>query len=129
MDRHDILEFLNGANTQLIDGEPEEIEACQYSEIYEALKLYYKQAKGKGPDEYIAKLQSEGGFNPYENPAAMLVSGLGADLSKIRRMPEKALKEWLISYLYCLAEGKWKLERTVTSRQQHGGIGWGQGMF
>lgn len=124
MDRHDILDFLNSANTQLIDGEPEEIEACQYSEIYEALKLYYKQAKGKGPDEYIAKLQSEGGFNPYENPAAMLVSGLGADLSKIRRMPEKALKEWLISYLHCLAVGKRKTEGSNVYTCQHNGIGW-----
>jgi hypothetical protein len=129
MDRHDILEFLSGENVQLIDGEPEEIEACRYSEIYEALKLYHKQIKGKGPDKYITQLQREGGFDPYENEAAKLVGGLEADLSKIRRMPEKALKEWLISYLYCLAEGKWKLERTVTSRQQHGGIGWGQGMF
>lgn len=127
MDRHDILEFLSGENVQLIDGEPEEIEACRYSEIYEALKLYHKQIKGKGPDKYITQLQREGGFDPYENEAAKLVAGLGADLSKIRRIPEKALKEWLISYLHCLAEGQWKAERKVTSHF-HGGIGWGQGM-
>lgn len=129
MDRHDILEFLSGENVQLIDGEPEEIEACRYSEIYEALKLYHKQIKGKGPDKYITQLQREGGFDPYENEAAKLVAGLGADLSKIRRIPEKALKEWLISYLHCLAEGQWKAERKVTSHQQHGGIGHWPGMF
>jgi hypothetical protein len=129
MDRHDILEFLSGENVQLIDGEPEEIEACRYSEIYEALKLYHKQIKGKGPDKYITQLQREGGFDPYENEAAKLVAGLGADLSKIRRIPEKALKEWLISYLHCLAEGQWKAERKATSHQQHGGIGHWPGMF
>jgi hypothetical protein len=124
MDRHDILEFLSGENVQLIDGEPEEIEACRYSEIYEALKLYHKQIKGKGPDKYITQLQREGGFDPYENEAAKLVAGLGADLSKIRRIPEKALKEWLISYLHCLAVGKRKTEGSNVYTCQHKGIGW-----
>ena len=124
MNRYDVLDFLNGENVQLIDSEPWEIETCDYSEIYEGLKLYHRQIKKSGPDDYITFLQKQSAFNPFESEPAKLVGGLGADISKIRRMPKKALKEWLIGYIHCLAVGKRKTEKSVMSVRQHRGIGW-----
>ena len=124
MDRYDILGFLSGENVQLIDGETEEIENCQYSEIYEGLKLYHRQIKKSGPGDYITFLQKQSDFNPYANEPAKLVAGLGADISKIRRMPKKVLRQWLIEYIHCLAVGKRKTEGSNVFTCQHRGIGW-----
>ena len=124
MDRYDILGFLSGENVQLIDGETEEIENCQYSEIYEGLKLYHRQIKKSGPGDYITFLQKQSAFNPFESEPSRLVAGLGANLSKIRRMPEKVLRQWLIEYIHCLAVGKRKTEGSNVFTCQHRGIGW-----
>lgn len=128
VDRHDILDFLNGENVLLIERESEELEVCDYSEILAGLELYQQQVKEQGGiDEYIKLLQREGRFDAFENAASRLVAGFDVNISEVKRMPEETLRQWLIDYIHCLAEGKWKAERKVTSHF-HGEIGWGQGM-
>jgi hypothetical protein len=125
MDKFDVLGFLNGCNIFLIEGELEEIESCDYGEILAGLELHQQQVREQGHiDEDVKFLQRESKFDAFENPASQLVGGYEADLSKIRRMPEKALRQWLIKYIEQLARARRKIEKSNVYTCQHQGIGW-----
>ncbi len=124
MDRYDILDFLNGENVQLIDGETEELEACAYEEIIAGLELYRQQVQEHGQNDYIKSLQRESKFDAFESAASQLVAGFDISLSKIKSMPENVLRQWLIRYIEQLARAKRKTEKSIVFTCQHNGIGW-----
>lgn len=122
MDREDILEFLNGRELCIMECNVDEVEKIDISEIVEALLLYHEQIKKYGPDEYLLSLQRNGRLNSFENPAAELVAGHDIDFAKVRSMPEKVLRPWIISYLEMLRTGRWENEKLITFKGHHGGL-------
>jgi hypothetical protein len=120
MDRYDILGMLNGENILSLDTEG--IEKVEFQEIIEGMMLHYEQVKKHGKDSYIVSLQREGGFSAFENDAAGLVAGFEIDTLKIRRMPEKTLRLWIIGYLEMLSRERRKAEKTIIFKGRHGGF-------
>jgi hypothetical protein len=108
------VDFLNGQNLLLITSEIEELEECDYREILAGLELHQQQVREQGHiDEDVKFLQRESKFDAFENPASQLVGGYEADLSKIKRMPEEELRQWLIKYIEQLARAKRRIEKSV----------------
>lgn len=122
MDRFDVCEMLKGQNILWLDVEG--LEKVDIQEIVEGLLLHYEQIKEHGGDEYIDLLQREGRFSAFENDAAGLVAGFEINPLKIRQMPEKTLRTWIIGYLEMLSRERRKVEKSTVFVNRHGGIGW-----
>lgn len=122
MDRYDISDMLSGLNILSLDTEG--LEKIDFHEIVEGLMLHYEQIKQHGRDKYVEQLQSAGRFSAFENAASELIAGFEVDPLKIRRMPEHALRTWLIGYLGMLSRGRRENEKSVIAIHSHVEIGW-----
>ena len=103
MDRHDICDFLNGNDLMLAESCIEEIEKADFVEILEGILLHAKDLLDKRVKERVSALQRIGNFNKFENPASELAAGFNVSESRIRAIPEEALREWLIGYIELMA--------------------------
>jgi hypothetical protein len=120
LDRCDICDMLNGHNILSLD--TDELEKVDIQEIIGGLLLHHEQIRKHGRDEYIEKLQHAGGFSSFKDELSGLVSGFDTDPLKIHKMPEKALRTWIINYLEMLSRERRKAEKTTVFKGYHGGF-------